>query len=196
MDALPGSTLQTIEWVAALLALVYLLLAVAQHRWCWPAALLSSLLYAVVMDGRELFLQTALQLFYAAMALYGAWQWRPRPEHGDDLAVSRWPWQRHVPLLLAAGLATALSGLAMARYTAAPWPFLDAFLSWGAVAATYLSASKVLENWHYWMVLNSLSVPLYLQVGLWPTAALYAVYLVLAVVGWWRWRRAMAGAPP
>ena len=82
-----------------------------------------------------------------------------------------------------------ISGELLTRYSAAALPFADSFTTWGAVVATWMVARKVLENWIYWFVIDGLSIPLYLERGLYVTSGLFAVYIVIVVFGYRRWRR-------
>ena len=77
----------------------------------------------------------------------------------------------------------------MQRFTSAAWPFLDAFTTWASVLTTFLVIWKILENWLYWLVIDSISIYLYLDRGLYLTALLFAVYLVIAIFGYLHWRK-------
>ena len=95
-----------------------------------------------------------------------------------------------VPLLalLLVGLLSLASGRLLAINTAAALPWLDSFISWASLLATWMVARKVLENWLYWFAIDSLSLGVFLSRGLYLTAVLFAVYLVLIVIGYRRWR--------
>ena len=83
-----------VEIIAAVLAVVYLVLAIRQQISCWVAAFVSSCLYVWVLFGARLYMESALNAFYAAMAIYGFWQWQ-QGRGGAALAVCRWPIARH-----------------------------------------------------------------------------------------------------
>jgi nicotinamide mononucleotide transporter len=86
-------------------------------------------------------------------------------------------------------LAAALAlGTVLSRTNAA-FPYLDSFTSVGAVITTYMVAKKILENWVYWLVIDGITLYIYWQRSLYLYAALFVVYLVLVVVGFYRWRR-------
>jgi nicotinamide mononucleotide transporter len=176
-----------LEWLGVVLALGYLLLAVRQQLACWAFAIASSLVYLVVFARAALYMQAALQLFYVAMALYGWWAWRDDGA-GSMPAVTRWRAPRHLALIglvLAAALA---NGSLLAARTEAAAPYADALLTWGSVAATWLVARKVLENWLYWIVLDLGGAILYWSQGLAATAVLFLLYAGIAVQGYRRWR--------
>lgn len=178
------------EAAAMILAVVYLLLAIRQNAWCWVAALASAAIYGVLMFEARLYMQSLLQLFYMAMASYGWWHWL-RGAGGDDLPVTSWDRSDHVlplALILATGLAV---GWFLSVNSDAAYPYLDALAACGAIVTTWMVARKVLQNWHYWFVIDAVSVYLYASQGLWLTALLFLGYLFLILVGYRRWRASM-----
>ncbi len=178
------------EFIAAALAVVYLLLAIRQQVECWIAAFVSSCLYVWVLFGAHLYMESALNAFYAAMAIYGFWQWQ---QGGGDgaLAVSRWPIARHLAGLLGVIVLSLVSSYFLRRFTPAAWPFADSMVTWSSVFATFLVARKVYENWHWWLVIDSVSLYLYFTRRLYLTMALFALYLALIVIGMRQWRRTL-----
>ena len=181
-------TTGAVEILAAVLAVVYLLLAIKQRRGCWIAAFWSSCLYVWVLFGAGLYMESALNAFYAAMAVYGLWQWTPASS-GGSLCVSRWPVARHALGLLAVVALSLVSSFFLRRFTPAAWPFVDSMVTWASVYATFLVARKVYENWHWWLVIDSVSLCLYINRHLVLTAVLFAVYLVMIVIGMREWLR-------
>ena len=180
-----------LEAAAVGFAIAYLLLAIRQNIWCWPAALLSTGLYVVVMYRAALYMEAVLQFFYIAMAVYGWYNWIAGKDNADSLPVTTWPVYRHVLAIAVVLVLSWLSGALLTRFSAAALPYLDSFTTWGAIVTTWMVAWKVLENWFYWFVIDGVSVLLYLNRELYLTAALFVLYLVLIVIGYWTWRKAM-----
>ncbi|MDJ0928057.1 MAG: nicotinamide riboside transporter PnuC [Gammaproteobacteria bacterium] len=183
-----------LEVAAATLAIAYLLFAIRQNPWCWPAAILSTGIYVFVMYRAGLYMESALQLFYIAVACYGWWSWLRGGAQGGELQVSRWPIRQHFAAIGAIVLLSLASGALLSRYTQAAYPYLDSLTTWGAIVTTWMVARKILENWFYWFAIDSLSVYLYINRGLFITALLFVLYLVLIVVGYQAWRRSMLTA--
>ena len=179
-----------IELTAAALAVAYLLLAIRQRRSCWFAAFVSSCLYVWVLFTARLYMESVLNAFYAAMAVYGFWQWQ-RGRGGAALAVTRWPLARHAGALLGVVALSLISSFFLRRFTPAAWPFVDSMVTWSSAFATFLVARKVYENWHWWLVIDSVSLCLYFTRHLYVTMLLFALYLVLIVVGMREWRRSL-----
>jgi len=183
--------LQLWEVLAVVLAVAYLVLAIRQIIWCWAAAAVSTLLYLYIMFEARLYMESVLQLFYLAMAGYGWYQWRQGGEGGSALSVSTWPWRAHVVAVISVLLLVVISGELLTRYSNAALPFLDSLTTWGAVVATFMVTRKILENWIYWFVIDAVSIVLYLDRELYFTAALFAGYLVMIVIGYRSWRASM-----
>jgi len=185
------TVLQWLEVLAVMLAILYLLLAIRQNIWCWAFAAVSTLLFLYIMYRAGLYMESALQLFYLAMAGYGWYEWRYGGAGHGELQVSTWPLRYHAVALIGVGLLVLVSGILLSRYTAASLPFADSFTTWGAVVATFMVARKILENWLYWFVIDSVSIGLYVSRELYFTTALFGLYLVMIVFGYRAWRQSM-----
>lgn len=176
-----------VELLAACLAVIYLLFAIKQWRSCWVAAFVSSCLYVWVLFGARLYMESVLNLFYAAMAVYGYWQWSART--GTSVPISRWSAKQSAGGVAVVIALSMVSSFFLRRFTPAAWPFVDSMVTWASVVATFLVARKIYENWHWWLIIDSVSLCLYFTRGLYLTMLLFAAYLVMIVVGMREWRR-------
>jgi len=191
-----GGVWRTTSWVeilAVALAIAYLLLAIRQSMTCWLAAFVSSCLYVWVMFGARLYMESALNAFYAAMAVYGFWAWWGGGQ-GGGLAVSRWSGKQNTLGLIGVLALSLVSWYFLRRYTPAAWPLVDSLVAWASVFATFLVARKVYENWHWWLLIDSVSLGLYFTRRLYLTMLLFALYLVLILIGMREWRRSLPPA--
>lgn len=180
------------EAAAVVLAIAYLLLAMKASLWCWPAAFVSTLIYTVLFWHVSLLMESALNVFYMVMAVYGYWQWRWGGGPQDSGAVIHsWSLQRHVLVIALTAAIAAAVGYFMATYTYAALPYLDAATTCFAIVATFMLAYKVLENWLYWVVIDVASIYLYMEKGLVLTSMLFVGYVVLAAISYWLWRSRM-----
>jgi nicotinamide mononucleotide transporter len=186
------AAMSALEAAAVGFGLLYLLLAIRQNILCWPAALIGVLLSLVLFYEARLYMEAALQIFYAAMAFYGWQQWRNGRRgvaHADgDLPVSVWSARQHALAITSILAASGVFGWALS-HTDAAFPYADSFTSIAAIVTTYMVAKKVLENWIYWFVIDGISVYLYTARELHLYAALFMLYLVLVVFGFIRWLR-------
>ncbi|MFM7275192.1 MAG: nicotinamide riboside transporter PnuC [Gammaproteobacteria bacterium] len=177
------------EALAVVLALAYLLLAVRENLWCWAAAFASTLIYLLLFWQQRLYMQSALQLWYLVMAVYGWWSWRGGAHEAQALPISRRPLRWHLGWLALLVVASVLNGALLLRYTDAALPWGDALATWGSVFATWMVARKILENWLWWFLIDALSLYLYLDRGLYLTGGLFLGYLVIVVFGYRSWQR-------
>ena len=182
------SALSIAEAAGVVLAVAYLVLAIRQNMLCWAAASMSSLIYMVVFYSALLYMESALQIFYAAMAVYGWYQWRYAGDDGAGVRIHTWTITRHVQVIAGIAVTAVLAGWIMSK-TDAAFPYADALTTVAAIVTTFMVARKVLENWAYWFVIDSISVYLYVARELYLTALLFVFYLVLIVIGYRRWRR-------
>ncbi len=196
-----ATNLPWLELVAMLLALVYVILAAIGSIWCWPAAFISTALYTVIFYDVLLLMDSALNAYYLVMAVYGYWLWqknsstnaqqnslRRGQQKSSALAIISWQASWHLRACVILTVISFALGYVMANYTSASFPYIDTFTTVFAVFATYLVAQKVLENWLYWLVIDFVSIYLYLEKGLMPTAVLFMIYVVIAAYGYLKWQ--------
>jgi nicotinamide mononucleotide transporter len=188
MDWLNPITQHPWEAVAVLLGLAYVLLAARENLWCWPCALISTAIFTLVFWDVSLLMESALNLYYLLMALYGWWHWSKDKPDGQQLPIQVWSLRKHGLAIGSVALLTLCSGTLLLGRTSAVLPYLDSFTTWASVITTWMVARKVLENWLYWIVIDTVDIVLYLDRGLYLTVALFAFYVALAAYGWFQWR--------
>ena len=177
------------EAAAVVLGVAYLLLAMRESLWCWYAAFASTSIFLVLFWDVGLLMESALQVYYLLMAVYGWWHWRHGSAAQGELPISRWRARDHLFAIGAVLLASAVSGTLLQQYSSAALPYLDSFTTWGSVLTTWMVARKILENWLYWLVIDSVSIYLYLDRELYLTALLFALYLIIVIFGYRKWLR-------
>ena len=184
-------SLSGLELVAVLLAVAYLVLAIRQNIWCWVCAAISTGIYIALFLEARLYMESLLNAFYLAMAVYGWVNWRQGGDRNDGLPVIRWPRSLHGKALLAILAASLVTGWSLSHWTDAAYPYVDSMTTFGAMWATFLVARKVLENWWYWLVIDTASIFIYWDRGLQLTAILFLVYVCMIPVGYFSWRRSL-----
>ncbi len=180
------------ELIAVLVTLAAVWLTARQVIWCWPTALVSVTMYAVVFYQAKLYADMGLQAVYFALSVYGWWAWLHGGEDRSELKVSLVSWRaRAVLVLLGAVFALGL-GTLLHRATDASLPFMDSALTSFSLVAQWLMTRKHLESWIVWIAVDVFYVGMFVMKELYLTAGLYAVFLLLAAVGLAEWRRSMA----
>ena len=177
------------EYAAVALSLAYVLLAVRQSLWCWPAAFVSTLIYTILFWQGALLLESALNFYYLLMAFYGWWQWIGGGNaSGVERKIESWSRARHLKWIASGVVLALLLGFVADKYTIAKLAYLDAFTTVFAVMTTYFVTQKVLENWLYWIVIDLASIFLYWQLEYYPSVVLFGLYTLIAIKGYRDWR--------
>ena len=176
-----------LETVAVILAIAYLLFAIKENSLCWYCAFFSTAIYVWIFGDVSLYMESALNIYYMAMAVYGWYQWQRGGQDKTGLQISRWSLGNHFLAVGVILIATVTSGYLLAANTDARLPYLDSFTTWASVITTVMVARKIIENWLYWVVINMVSIFLYLDRELYQTAGLFVLYIVLAVAGYIIW---------
>ena len=179
-----------LETLAVVLGIGYLLLAMLESSLCWYFAFLSTALYVWIFGDVSLYMESALNVYYMAMAIYGWLQWQRGGADKSGVKIIRWTARQHILGVAIILAASVTSGYLLSSNTAAKLPYLDSFTTWGSIFTTIMVAQKVLENWLYWIVINSVSIYLYIDRGLDQTAAMFFLYLGLATIGFLMWKKA------
>jgi len=172
-----------------LAAIAYLFLAIRQNIWCWLGAAISTAIYVYLFIVARLYMESALNLFYFAMAIYGWYVWYGGRSGDGELPVSVWPLRVHAIAILAIVAVSVANGYTLARFTNAAYPYIDSLTTWGAIWATFLVARKVLENWWYWLVIDIASIAIYWARDLQLTSILFVIYVFMIPFGMLAWRR-------
>lgn len=194
LQSLLDAVLAMSPWEAAavVFAIAYLLLAVRENILCWLFAFISTAIYTVLFWDVSLLMESALNVYYMAMAVYGYYQWTRGGSNGGGkphaLAIQLMSWRQHVLVITLITVLTLTSGYLLGAHSSAVWPYVDSFTTWASVVTTYLVTRKYLQNWLYWIVIDAVSVPLYIDRGLNLTALLFVAYIIIATFGYLGWR--------
>ncbi len=178
-----------LEVVAVICAVLYLLLAIRENIWCWLFAGISTAIYIWLFFDARLYMESLLNVFYFGMAIYGWSVWQGGRTEDQDLPVSVWPARRHVAAVIAIVVLVMLVGTLLARYTDAAFPYIDSATTFAAIWATFLVARKVLENWWYWLAIDTVSIFIYWSRDLELTSLLFVLYVGMIPFGLVRWTR-------
>jgi nicotinamide mononucleotide transporter len=187
-------TITPLELFAAVITLLSIWLATKENIWYYPTGLVALVLYTWLFYEAKLYAESVLQIVCFGLMLYGWYEWLYGGTRKTELPVMnvpRWAWT--------AGVISGIAGSAIViwiqlTYTDNPAPYVDSSLLVWSLVAQWMTARKWLENWLLWLVINTVSVPLYISRDLWPTALLYIGLWILAITGYRDWRRSMAVA--
>lgn len=180
--------MDALEITANLFAAASILLAGRNSIHVWWTGIVGCGVFAFVFLDSRLYADSVLQIFFVAASVVGWWQWR-HGNRGAALVVTDLP-LRQLGAYLASGLVGALAyGWMLRAFTNAYSPFLDSTVLAFSIVAQLLMMRRHVQNWPFWLLVNTIAVPLYASRHLYLTSALYAAYWVNALVAWRHWRR-------
>ena len=180
-----------IELLGTIFGVIYIFLSIKQSIWCWPVGLITSALYIYVFFVSKFYADMGLQVYYLVVSIYGWYHWMfgSKSQKTDDLKVSTTNFKLAIYLFLAnAGFFIVIAYI-LVNYPDSPVPYWDAFTTAASFVATWMLARKIIEHWIIWVVVDFVSLVLYLVKGLYPTVILFAIYTFMAVIGFIEWRR-------
>lgn len=186
-----GTGLSPLEIAAALFGAWSVWLSVRQNILSWPTAIVNVALYAIVFYEAKLYADMGLQVIYAALSVYGWYEWLYGGEGRTELHVTRTSRRLALRLLVLAVASALLLGSLLHRTTDAALPYMDSALTTASLVAQWMMTRKLLENWIVWIGVDVFYVGMFVYKGLCVTALLYAIFLGLATKGWIDWRRSM-----
>jgi nicotinamide mononucleotide transporter len=177
-----------VEFAGVVLGLAYVLLIYRRNRMGWVAGAASSICYVYLAASAKLPMQSALQFYYVAMAIYG---WRNWTRTAGERAggIGRWPLRYHAIAVAVIALLSALTAQWLRRETHAALPYLDSMTTWTSLFATWLLARLKLENWLYWICADSVTTYMFASQGYPFSAGLFISYMIIAVFGYREWLR-------
>jgi nicotinamide mononucleotide transporter len=178
-----------LENLAVLLGLINIVLVVRRSLWNYPFGIAMVALYFFIFAQEKLYSDALLQVFFLIVQLYGWWCWVKGRDTGGALIVERLSGRAMLHWMFGIAVATALWGWLMHRFTDAAFPWWDASVAMISVGAQILLSRRCIENWPLWVLVDADALLLYHAKGLEKTAILYAVFLAVAVWGWWEWIR-------
>lgn len=179
------------EIAGFILGLAQIVLLIRRSVWNFPVAMAMVACFGVVFFQTRLYAETGLQVFFFVVNAWGWWLWiRAKGVQNDTVPVRWLGWPARIAWALATAAISVALGLGLARWTDAALPMADSAVAGMSVAAQFLLSFRRIENWVLWIVIDIVSIALYVNRELHLLAVLYTAFLVLSVVGLRAWTRA------
>lgn len=201
-----------IEVFGAIAGIIYVFLEIRQNIWLWPVGIITSAVYIWVFFKGKIYADMTLQGYYLVISCLG-WYWWNRTKNGrvgeevmgrkkeeekvrkeekEFLQVTRLKFRTGVILAVVFLLLYGIMWIILSHLTDSPVPERDSFLTSLSIIATWMLARKIYEHWFLWIVVNFVSVVLFVTRGLYPTVILYLVYGLMSFVGLKAWKKTIS----
>ncbi len=180
-----------IEVLGAILGILYIIFSINQNILTWPTGLLTSLLYVVVFFNSKFYADMGLQVYYVVISIYGWYYWLKgkRPAEKLEIPVRKTSARLWLKLVVFSIIIYFAILIVLLKLTDSDVPYLDSLTTALSIVATWMLARKYMEHWLIWVFVDILSAALYVYKNLWPTVILFVIYTVMAVVGYFEWKK-------
>lgn len=184
-----------VEVLGVITSLVYLYFSVRQIIWLWPFGIISSALFILIFFNSKFYADMGLQVYYLGVSIYGWIYWSrgvDDQKKKSTLRVSRISRQQVLALSVTGMVAMLGIVYILKKFTDSDVPWGDGFTTAGSIVATWMLARKVLEHWMVWVIVDLVAAGLYFFKGLYPSFLLYLIFTIIAVVGYFQWKRSLS----
>ena len=180
-----------LEIVAVGLSLTFLILLIKENIYCWFFGITGSLVSIFLFYRIGLYAESILYCYYVIIGVYGYQLWNSNKEN-QQLPILDVPGKRHLIFIVTGTVLAFGLGYILTEYTQASNPYLDAFTTVFSFLASYLEAKKILSGWYYWIIVNGVTLGLYLSKDLYIYFLLTLLYFALSFYGLREWKRKIA----
>ena len=178
-----------LQIVGTSLGLLYLWLEYKANIWVWVIGAIMPMVHGVLYLHSGIYADAAMQLYYVAAGAYGLCVWKRHSGDKKEGRIKHTPYCWVLPLIATYAVLHCLLYFVLDRFTDSVVPFFDSMSTALSIVAMWMLSRKLVEQWLVWLVVDAISVGLYLYKGIPITGCLYLVYCVLAVMGYVRWMR-------
>ncbi len=178
-----------LEVAGVISGLLCVYLAAKNIIWNWPLAIISVAIYIFIFYDSRLFADMGLQVYFLAVNIYGWYFWSKKPASAPKTPVTSIKQREVILSAVAIVIFTFLLGSILHNHTIASYPYLDSFCTACSIVAQFFMARKVLQNWLLWVFVDAIYVGIYIFKDLHLTAVMYAIYIVIALIGYFDWKK-------
>lgn len=187
----------TIEILGVITGIIYLWLEYRASIYLWIAGIVMPAIYIFIYYDAGLYADFGINIYYLVIALYGWLAWKTgftifgSKGPAKELRISHTPRNVWMKILLAYATAQIFITWLLISYTDSTVPYADSFTTALSIVGMWMLARKYIEQWWVWCVVDVASSALYICKGLYLTAILYAVYAIIAIFGYLKWKELM-----
>lgn len=181
-----------IELLGAILGILYIFFSIRQNILTWPTGLFTSVLYVIVFFQAKFYADMGLQVYYVFISIYGWYFWvkGKKPKNNKLQVPVRVTDRKLQVILIVSSIALYIVILyILLNFTDSDVPYMDTLTTALSIVATWMLAKKYIGHWLIWIFVDAVSAGLYIYKGLWPTVILFAIYTVMAVLGYIEWKK-------
>ena len=189
-----------LDITTTILGLAYIVFEYKASLWMWVVGFLMQTLGIVLYYQKGLYADCGMEFYYLSMTVYGYWRWiHSSPKLGEvrrgmneTLPIRHFPKRLILPWILLIGTIWAVIYWLLVTFTNSNVPLADSFTTALSIVGIWALAHKYLEQWFIWIAADVVTCVLYFYKDIPFKASLYALYVIIAIAGYFKWRRMMA----
>ena len=178
-----------LQIVGTTLGLLYLWLEYKANIWLWVVGAIMPMVHGVLYLEKGVYADAAMQLYYILAGIYGLVVWRRRARVLNSSKIGHTPKGWVLPLVGVYATLHVAIYFVLVAFTDSQVPIFDSMSTALCIVAMWMLSRKLVEQWLVWLVVDMISVGLYIYKGIPITAGLYTLYCILAIAGYMRWRK-------
>lgn len=188
-----ADTYQVLDVVGTVIGLIYIYQEYKASIWLWLTGIVMPAIYTVVYYEAKLYADFSMQLYYIVVAVYGFLYWRfgKRTKDDRELPITRFPKRKIIPSIVVFMALWSTVYYILITFTNSNVPVLDSFGNSLSIIGLWALAKKYIEQWWIWFVVDIELSALYFYKGIPFTSGLYALYALIAIAGYFKWKRMM-----
>jgi len=180
-----------LDIVTTVLGLAYILLEYRASVWMWGVGFLMQALGIVLYYEKGLYADCGMEFYYLSMTVYGWWRWIRGSATKQALPITHFPKRLVLPWIVLMATVWAVIYWLLVTYTNSNVPLADSFTTALSIVGIWALAHKYLEQWFVWIAVDVVTSVLYFYKDIPFKASLYALYVVIAIFGYRKWRQLM-----
>lgn len=187
-------TYQILDVVGTIIGLIYIYQEYKASIWLWLTGIIMPLVYTFVYYEAGLYADFGMQIYYTLAAIYGFLYWKfGKKKRNDDeeISITHFPKKLVLPSVLVFIVLWGTLYLILSKFTNSTVPVLDSFGNSLSFIGLWTLAKKYLEQWLIWIVVDVELAGLYVYKNIPFTAGLYTFYTIIAIAGYYKWKRMM-----
>lgn len=195
---------RSLDIITTVLGLAYILLEYKASIWLWLVGFVMQALDIVLYYDKGLYADCGMEFYYIAMTVYGFLNWKfhlhKEPSEGgnrkEETPITHFKRSLILPWTVATLAIWAVIWWLLVTYTDSRVPIADSFTTALSFVGVWALARKYLEQWLIWIAVDIVTCALYFYKDIPFKASLYGLYVVIAVLGYRKWRLMMHNAEP
>lgn len=188
----------TVDWLdlaTTVLGLLYIWLEYRAHIALWVVGIIMPALDIYLYYSHGLYGDAGMAVYYTLAGIYGyvVWKWRGARgrQQARSYTITHMPLRLYLPTAVFFLVAWAATYYVLTTWTNSTVPVLDSFTNALSFVGLWALSRKYIEQWGFWIVVDVVCCVLYVQKGIPFKAGLYGLYVVIAVMGWFKWKQMM-----